>query len=92
MFFKGSRYTQVKDHTITDSEGRVNHYKGIRFIPQTDGQMEYTISEGERLDHIAFNFYKDSEQFWRICDANEASIPDDLTSEPGKTIRIPPVK
>ena len=92
MFFKGSRYTSVKDHTITDSEGRVIQYKGIRFTPQTEGQLEHTVSEGERLDHIAFNFYKDSEQYWRICDANEALKPDDLVNEPGKTISIPPAK
>jgi hypothetical protein len=92
MFFKGSRYTTVKDHTITDSEGRKINYKGIRFIPQTNGKLEYTVNEGERLDHVTFKIYKDSEQFWRICDANEVMIPDDLVKKPGNTIRIPLVK
>jgi hypothetical protein len=30
----------------------------------------------------------DSEQFWRVADANNAMNPFDLTAEPGKTIRV----
>lgn len=92
MFFKGSRYALVKDYQITDTTGRVVNYKGIRFTPQTEGQTEYTVKDGDRLDHIAFNVYNDSEQFWRICDANEVMVPDDLVKESGKKIRIPPIK
>jgi hypothetical protein len=31
-------------------------------------------------------------RFWRICDANGAMWSPDLTSEPGRTIVIPPSK
>ena len=30
----------------------------------------------------------DPEQFWRICDANDAMHPLDMTSEPGRILRI----
>ena len=92
MFFKGSRYTCVKDHTITNPEGRKIQYKGIRFIPKIDGQLEYVVNEGERPDHLAFKFYKDPEQFWRICDTNKVFKPEELVIDPGRIILIPPVK
>ena len=31
----------------------------------------------------------DPEQFWRICDANDAMRPDDLTAEVGRRLLIP---
>ena len=91
MFFKGSRYATIHEHEITDRNGRVIRYKAIRFIPETKAQMTYTVSQGERLDHIAFLYYKDPERFWRICDANNVMNPDDLVEEPGKEIVIPSV-
>lgn len=91
MFFKGSRYATVAEHEITDRNGRTIRYKGIRFIPETKARAVHTVSQGERLDHIAHRYYKDPERFWRICDANDVMNPDDLVEEPGKKIVIPPV-
>jgi hypothetical protein len=31
----------------------------------------------------------DPEQFWRICDANNAMYPPDLVAEPGQRLRVP---
>jgi hypothetical protein len=95
MFFKGSRYANVSEHEITDAKGRVIRYKKIRFIPETKPQrvrlrVGHTVSQGERLDHIAHRYYRDSERFWRICDVNRVMWPDDLVAEAGRTILIPP--
>lgn len=90
MFFKGSRYANVGQHEITNSRGRVIRYKKIRFIPETRAQMAHVVVQGERLDHIAHHYFRDSERFWRICDANRAVWPDDLVAEAGRTILIPP--
>ena len=38
-------------------------------------------STDERLDHIAWQHYRDPERYWRICDANRALWPDDLLEE-----------
>jgi hypothetical protein len=92
MFFKGSRYEKVEEHTITDQKGRVLRYKKTRFIPVLKPgtpSATYAIKQGERLDHIAHRAYRDPERFWRICDANKAMWPDDLTATPGKKIEIP---
>ena len=48
----------------------------------------YTVKQGDRLDNITASFLGDPEQFWRLCDANNALEPDDLTDTPGETITI----
>lgn len=90
MFFEGSRYEDVDTHTITDENGRTVRYKKTRFIPGADAQRRHQVSQDERLDHIAFEYYQDPERFWRICDANRALWPPDLVDEPGRWILIPP--
>lgn len=89
LFFKGSRYADVQDHQIVRS-GEVIRYKGMRIIPDTPAYTRHRIQFGERLDHIAHIFYQDPARFWRICDANGAMWPDDLTSDADRTLWIPP--
>ncbi|MCB9647436.1 MAG: hypothetical protein H6730_12675 [Deltaproteobacteria bacterium] len=45
--------------------------------------------EGERLDHLAWRYYRDAERFWRICDASDHLDPWDVL-EPGEPVAIPP--
>ncbi len=90
MFFKGSRYEKVAPAQITDSTGRVITYLKVRFIPPTPAVMGHAVVQGERLDQISYASYKDPQRFWRICDANYATWPDDLTAAAGVTILIPP--
>ncbi|HWD47499.1 MAG TPA: hypothetical protein VHM23_27955 [Actinomycetota bacterium] len=89
VFFKGSRYEQVPtlDHTAAD--GRVVRYKAVRPIPPTAPLARHVVVEGERLDHIAFQHFRDAERFWRICDANLAVFPEELTAQPGRVLDIP---
>jgi hypothetical protein len=89
MFFKGSRYEKVDTSQIADANGRVINYKKIRFIPKTAGVVGYSVKEGDRLDQIANLSFRDSQRFWRICDANLAMWPDDLMLV-GTTLGIPP--
>ena len=90
MFFKGSRYEKVRDAELTDISGRVIKYKRIRFIPETPAIQQHTVVQGERLDLIAHKYYRDPDLFWRICDANKAMLPDELVTEAGRQILIPP--
>jgi nucleoid-associated protein YgaU len=89
MFFKGSRYQNVIEEQLVDSAGRVIRYKRVRFIDAMRAQTQYVIAQGDRLDHVAFRFYSDPERFWRICDANQATLPDELVEQPGTKILIP---
>lgn len=89
MFFRGSRYEVIPSAELVTDEGRTIRYKRVRFIPETPGVLPYRTKVEERLDHIAFQAYGDPEQFWRICDANLAVRPDDLTAEPGTRLLLP---
>ncbi len=89
MFFRGSRYEVVANATLTTPEGRMIPYKRVRFIPPTEGVLPVTVQQGDRLDLIAWQVYRDPEQFWRICDAHDALRPDDLTAVPGARLKAP---
>ena len=89
MFLKSSRYANVPDATITTADGREVRYKTTRFIAETPALVGHIISRGERLDHIAYFYFRAPERFWRICDANEALNPADLEAQVGRKINIP---
>ena len=61
----------------------------MRLIPETRSLVAHLVSKGERLDHLAYRYFRDPELFWRLCDANRTMWPDDLTAESGKRILIP---
>ena len=44
--------------------------------------------EGDRLDNVTALYLNDPLQFWRICDANNAMNPPDLTREIGRRLRM----
>ena len=92
MFEPTSRYEalQTVRHTLPD--GRVIVYKRRRFLPR-GGEMpllvEEVTSEGERLVQIAARTLGDPEQYWLICDANDAMNPTELMKVPGRRLRVP---
>ena len=45
-------------------------------------------SQGDRLDNLAARYLGDPEQFWRLCDANGAMRPDELTQTSARRLRI----
>ncbi len=89
MFFKGSRYEKVPEGKVTGADGREIRYKTTRFILDVVAVVGHRVLQHERLDHIAWQHFRDPERFWRICDANRALWPDDLLEE-GAILRIPP--
>jgi hypothetical protein len=86
-----SRYFGVEVARLETADGRLVAYVRRRFIPQPESfelLQERVVSEGERLDNISAEILGDPEQFWRICDANNAMRPEDLTDTPGRRLRI----
>jgi hypothetical protein len=49
---------------------------------------EVVVSQEDRVDSIAFRGLGDPEQFWRVCDANDALDPTDLLVA-GRSLRLP---
>lgn len=57
--------------------------------PRTAGVLRWhTVRPGERIDLIAWRYYRDPLQAWRILDANPAARAEDL-EEPGRVLCIP---
>lgn len=81
MFAKGSRYEQVPEALYVEASGREIPYKLLRIVVGEPGVQRHAVVSGDRLDLLAHRFYADSEQFWRICDGNDALRPDDLLEE-----------
>ena len=92
MFNETSRYANIETTELTTPEGRTIRYARRRFLPQGETLPllgEVTVVEGDRLDLIAANNLNNSEQYWRICDANNAMNPAELVAELGKRLRVP---
>lgn len=89
MFFEGSRYLDVKEYKVTDAEGRELTVKRRRRTPETGGSFTYQVKSGDRLDLLAYKFYRTPRKWWLICDANPGLMyPDELLS-PGQILIIP---
>ncbi len=92
MFEPTSRYYALETVQMTTSDGRGIAFKRRRFLPQGDALpllASAPIGSGERLDLFTARTLGDPEQFWRICDANNAMRPTELTDEPGRVLRVP---
>jgi len=90
-FPANSRYNKTPLASLTMPDGTEVTYLRRRFVPPPENfalLQEHTVTEGERLDHIAAKYFGDSEQFWRLCDANGAIRPNELLEPVGHRIRI----
>jgi hypothetical protein len=90
MFDPSSRYANIAVETLTDGGTTVAYIKR-RLLPQGDSMRQLakvrTIA-GDRIDNISAKALGDPTQFWRICDANDAMYPPDLTYYPGTTLVV----
>jgi hypothetical protein len=86
-----SRYALIEITKIVDAGGIETVYLRRRFIPPPERfalLSEHVVTQGERIDNITAQHLDDPEQFWRICDANRAMRPDELTATIGRRLRI----
>lgn len=89
-FPPSSRYANIELARI-DIGGEAVVYVRRRFVPQPEvfsSLGEHTVVRGERLDHIAAHYFGDPELFWRLCDANRALRPEELTENEGRRLVI----
>jgi hypothetical protein len=91
MFAITSRYYGIATAQLETADGRTIVYLRRRFVPSPERfalLQEHTVSEGDRMDNLAAQYLGDPEQFWRICDANGAIRPEELTETIGRRLRI----
>jgi hypothetical protein len=86
-----SRYNGIATATLQSRDGTTIIYLERRFVPSPDRfalLQLHTVTQAERLDNIAAQYLGDPTAFWRLCDANNAMRPDDLTETLGRQLRI----
>lgn len=91
IFPPTSRYALTPTGTFVRADGTPVAYLKRRFVPAPEAfalLQWHTVLQGERLDNIAAQYLGDPEQFWRLCDANRALRPQELTETLGRRLRI----
>ena len=91
LYPPNSRYHGLSILRLSSEDENEVAYLSRRFLPPADRFVElrlHRVVQGERLDNITAQYLGDPEMFWRVCDANGVSRPDELTETPGRLIRI----
>jgi hypothetical protein len=91
MFSVNSRYLNIATAEYQSRAGKQYVYLRRRFLPAVENfdlLLEHVVTQGERVDNIAAEFLGDPELFWRLCDANGAMRPEELTETVGRRLRI----
>ena len=91
MVSRLSRYRTLPDIITTDAEGRTLVSKTLRPLPQAPGTFRHTVEDADRLDHLAYKYYRQPTKWWRLSDANPEFLSPQalLGKEPIVTDRFP---
>ena len=84
-----SRYAKSEVVSFEDRSGETVSVYEPRVTELASGTLQLRTSATDRLDLLAWRFYRDPNKFWRLCDASEALDPFDVI-EPGTRLTIPP--
>lgn len=90
-FAPTSRYHGLDVAQWARPDGELVSYVRRRLLPAPEAFTtleEHRVEAGDRLDNLAARYLGDPEQYWRICDANGAMRPAELTETVGLTVRI----
>ena len=82
MFFPGSRYAKLTAYSVTLPNGTLVQATRLPTPGLAAVLGYYRRGGGDRLDQISARFLADATQFWRVCDANDAVVPDALANAP----------
>lgn len=89
MIYSDSRYSDGNVYRAYDQ--RTNNYETTVTREFPDKEARYWVHEwsvGDRLDKLAYRYFRNADEWWRIMDFNpEISNPQII--EPGTKIRIP---
>lgn len=70
MFSKISRYRKLPNIVTLDARSRTLESKSLRLTPHVPGQIQHILEGSDRLDQLAYKYYRQPRNWWRICDAN----------------------
>ena len=91
LFSRISRYHTLPDIVTTDARGRTLLSKTLRPLPPAPGTFRHTVEDADRLDHLAYKYYRQPTKWWRLSDANPEFLSPQalLGKEPIVTARFP---
>ncbi len=87
MFDPKSRYVRLQTYTAKDHRGRQVAVVPVPTHPNQTTLGTHVLRQGERVDHLAAKYLDDPAGFWRICELNDAMLPETLTEK--RQIEIP---
>ena len=78
-------------NTILKTNQGVPYFKGKVYpnIPLSANDIYVITTIGDRLDYMAYTYYRDSELWWIISSANNNITKGSLFPVPGTQLRIP---
>ncbi len=82
-----SRYAGVERVPVVDRRGRAVQALSAPPASPEVFQGYHLRKQGQRLDHLAYRYLSDPAGFWRICEMNDAMVPDSLSE--ARKIAIP---
>jgi hypothetical protein len=83
---------RIKSALTKRSLNLKRYYKPLKYptIPLNSDDLYITTTIGDRLDLLAYQFYKDTRLWWIIMNANVGTIRrDSFSLKPNLQIRIP---
>lgn len=89
LFDPKSRYVRagLVPHETVDEAGRTVLVLPVPDAPEQAVAGEHVKKQGQRLDHLASAYLDDANGFWRLCELNDAMVPDALAEV--ETLKIP---
>lgn len=87
MFDELSRYRPLTPYLVPDRRGRTVPVVPVPPAPEQEEPGVHLRREGQRLDHLAYEYLRDPAGFWRIAELEDAMWPDALAE--AREIRIP---
>ena len=91
LYPPGSRYHGLAALHHTRADGTSVAYLQRRILPRPEAfatLQEHAVAQGDRIDNLAAAYLGDPLQYWRICDANRAMRPAELTETIGRRLLI----
>lgn len=89
MISSTSRYTSAIIDTAVGPDGNTRQEMRAAFPKSRRiSYTNYRVTDADRIDSIAYEFYGNAQLWWLIAEANP-EILDWMDLEPGEVIRVP---
>jgi hypothetical protein len=91
LFDRLSRYAKppLTIYQAVDVRGRTVSVLPVPDAPTQVSAGIHVRKQGETLDQLAFGFLADAHAYWRLCELNDAIIPDSLAEVQNLQIPAP---